>query len=68
MKYEDFLASPLEHLRTLAAFSGLTTDETRLREITNQVKGTRAQAYKKNPELLAFSRSVNERLERHGYG
>lgn len=67
VKYEDFLASPLEHLRTLAAFSGLSTDETRLREITNQVKGTRAQAYKKNPELLAFSRSVNERLERYGY-
>jgi hypothetical protein len=67
VKYEDFLASPLEQLRTLAAFSGLTTDETRLREITNQIKGTRSQAYKKNPELLAFSRSVNERLERHGY-
>jgi hypothetical protein len=68
VKYEDFLASPLEHLRTLAAFSGLNADETRLREITNQVKGKRAQAYKKNPELLAFSKSVNKRLERHGYG
>jgi hypothetical protein len=68
VKYEDFLASPLEHLRTLAVFAGLNTSESRLREITNQVKGTRSQAYKKNPELLAFKRSVNERLERHGYG
>ena len=68
VKYEDFLASPLEHLRTVAAFAGLSTDEAKLREITGQVKGARSQAYKKNPELLAFSRSVNERLERHGYG
>jgi hypothetical protein len=67
VKYEDFLANPFEHLRTLANFAELNADESRLREITSQVKDSRAQAYKKNPELLAFSRSVNERLERYGY-
>jgi hypothetical protein len=67
VKYEDFLSSPLEHLRALAEFSGLNTNEATLREITSQVRDSRSQAYKKNPELLAFSRSVNERLERYGY-
>jgi hypothetical protein len=68
VKYEDFLQDPLAHLRSLATFAELPSNETKLKEITSQVREARGQAYRKNPELLAFSEEVNERLERYGYG
>jgi hypothetical protein len=68
VKYEDFLAHPFEHLRQLTDFSGLNVTDATLRRITSQVKGSRAQAYKKNKDLLSFSKSVDERLKRYGYG
>ncbi|MGL4610758.1 MAG: sulfotransferase [Trueperaceae bacterium] len=67
IKYEDFLTNPFEYMRALATFSGLEASDETIRDITSQVRNSRGQAYKKNPELLDFKRSVNERLERYGY-
>jgi hypothetical protein len=67
IRYEEFVLNPLGQLRTLAAFCELPVEEATLEQITSEVKNSRGQAYKKNPELLAFSKAVNKRLERHGY-
>jgi hypothetical protein len=67
IRYEDFILDPLGQLQTLGAFCNLPTAEATLEHITSEVKSSRGQAYKKNPELLAFSESVNQRLERYGY-
>jgi hypothetical protein len=68
IKYEAFLEQPFYHLKRLAEFSGLYSDDGTLEQLVKDVKGSRSQAYKKNQELLHFSKSVGERLKRYGYG
>ncbi len=67
VKYEDFLEQPFYQLKRLADFSGVGADDQTLEQLVSQVKGSRAQAYQKNPELRHFSESVDERLKRYGY-
>jgi hypothetical protein len=67
VRYEEFLAQPFVHLKRLAEFSGVNTDDQTLEKFASQVKGSRSQAYKKNQELLHFSKTVDERLKRYGY-
>jgi hypothetical protein len=67
VKYEDFLEQPVYHLKRLADFSGVGASEATLEQIVSQVKGSRAQSYKTNQELIHFSKTVGERLKHYGY-
>jgi hypothetical protein len=67
VRYEDFLDEPFVHLKRLAHFAGVAADDQTLEKMVSQVRGSRAQAYKTNEELLHFSETVDEQLKRHGY-
>ena len=67
VKYEDFLENPGEVMISLLNFCGLSADDAVMTKLLQQLKKSRAYAYKDKPELQAFSEEVAMRLSRYGY-
>jgi hypothetical protein len=67
VKFEDFLADAPTYLAELARFCQLDVSEEHINAVAQNAKPSRSQAYASDPELLAFSQSVSERLGRYGY-
>lgn len=61
LRYEDLLLAPAEHLLALGNFCGLTVSPTVLAKIAAGIKGERAFAFRKHPELVA----LYQRLRNH---
>ncbi len=69
VKYEEFLANPQENLVPLAKFCDLEADEDAIAiaRVAGKVRKSRAFAYKSNPVLDSFAKSVQRRLAEYGY-
>lgn len=66
IRYEDFVAEPLETIATLADFCEITTDHTTI-DAARIAKTDRAFAYRGKLELQDFADQAAERLHRWGY-
>ncbi|GBC82043.1 hypothetical protein HRbin10_01163 [bacterium HR10] len=60
VRYEDFLASPEQTVRTLLDFCELPVRPDVLRRITARLKPMRAFAFRRDPELRAFYEEVRD--------
>jgi len=67
LRYEDFLASPREHLAKLAEFCALSASPAQIDVAARQVRDDRALAYRERPELRSFAERHAEALESFGY-
>lgn len=67
IKYEDFIERPHIVLTSLTSFCGISTNEKAIAKAAEQVKSSRAYAYKNKPELNEFSQQVSSRLSIYGY-
>lgn len=67
IRYEDFLENPDQYLADLAEFCGLQVTPAAIKEICTDIKRDRAFAYRGNPALEEFGRSVSDRLGRFNY-
>lgn len=67
VKYEDFLAEPIEILKCLSHFCELPVTESIIKEMAGRVKKRRAYAYMSNPKLQQFAERVSARLRLFGY-
>ena len=67
IRYEDFLAHPAAKLGEMAAFSGLTVRDGRIREIASAARIDRSYAYRGHDELRRFAAGVGPALRAHGY-
>lgn len=66
LRYEDFLASPTDTIVDLARFCGLTDTSVAAAAVAH-VDDSRAFAYRRSPELVAFAEQHADRLARFGY-
>lgn len=64
IRYEELLASPVETLTTLCDFCGLEVAAGSLEAAASGLKPDRAFAYRRDPELTAFSERHRALLER----
>ncbi len=67
LKYEEFLAAPVEKLHSLSLFCNLVVSNDRLAKIAEDVDKSRAYAYLKDPKLLNYAYRLKARLQLHGY-
>lgn len=67
ISYEDFIASPCEHLQKLTEFCSLQLSTSDLQRITASVKKSRSLSFQSDRELSLFAESVAGRLARYGY-
>jgi hypothetical protein len=67
VSYESFLAEPSRKLLEIAGFCGLEPDLTRCEQAVSGVRADRGLAYRSDPELVAFSDAMKDRLAKHGY-
>ncbi len=67
IKYEEFLANPVEHLNALAHFCALSCDRQQIQQVAGHVKPERAYAYLEDHELKTFAETSAARLQRYGY-
>lgn len=67
IRYEDILDSPQEQVRVMLEFCGLDANSTHLQKIMTTINPSRAYAYRKSEELLKFSETVKDRLQRFAY-
>ncbi|NLF39602.1 sulfotransferase [bacterium] len=67
VRYEEFLERPVDHLRQLAPFCGLSATDAQIGQAAARIDTSRAFAYRADKELSAFAESVHERLEAFGY-
>lgn len=67
IKYEDFLEDPETHMRKLVKFCGLTVADEKIKDKCSAINPSRAYAFEKNPELLTFSETLENRLKKFGY-
>lgn len=68
ISYEDLLGAPDRVLPEVVAFCGLDVGGEAVAKAARQFNADRAQAYRKDPELMAYAESVDDRLARFGYG
>lgn len=66
LRYEDFLAAPVESIEELARFCGLE-DTSRAAEAVAHVNASRAFAHRRSDELRAFAALHADRLAAFGY-
>jgi hypothetical protein len=67
LKYEDFLAEPVETLKSLSFFCGLPIQEPSIHNIAGRVRKKRAYAYMSNQDLRQFTLGITDRLRTFGY-
>ncbi|MEX0732344.1 MAG: sulfotransferase [Aquisalimonadaceae bacterium] len=67
LRYEDLLADPVPHLRRIIDFCGLNADDSAIHAIAAKFDGSRAYAYRGDPELVEFAGQSTARLARLGY-
>lgn len=67
VSYEDFLASPENHLEKIAQFCGLTSSSESCARVAANARKSRAFSYKSDSRLSAFAASVADRLATYGY-
>jgi hypothetical protein len=67
IKYEDFLSDPRSSLKTLLNFCNLPIESAAIERALEQVKKSRAYAFRENEELMSFCRKMRERLSLYGY-
>ncbi len=69
VRFEDFLAQPLEQLASVSSFCGLTSDSSQLERVVETVRAERRFAFKDNPELVEFYATVrgSRWMEELGY-
>ena len=67
IRYEDFLASPADHLAAVARFAGVPIEPDRLATLAGRVRQERAFAYRSDPETAAFAKGVAGGLQEFGY-
>ena len=67
IKYEDFLAEPVEILKSLSRFCELPVTESFIKEVAGRVKKRRAYAYMSNPTLQQFAEQISDRLRLFDY-
>jgi hypothetical protein len=67
IKYEDFLAEPIEILKSLSHFCELPVTESVIKKMAGRVKRSRAYAYMSNPTLQQFAEQISDRLRVFDY-
>ena len=67
ISYEDFLTDPVPLLEKMATFCSLEPDKRKLANIARKVNKDRVNAFKEDPELVDFARSMSTRLKDQGY-
>ena len=69
VRYEDLLQDSKKYLSELAAFCGLDGSPEKIGKVAEQIKSSRALAFKTDPEAAAFYESVraNPWLQKFGY-
>lgn len=67
LKYEDLLAEPVETLKSLSHFCGLSNPESVIKNVAGRAKKRRAYAYMSNPDLQEFALLITDRLRLLGY-
>lgn len=67
VRFEDFLVNPASTIVSLAHYCGLSVDRSVVADISEQLRPSRAFAYRGNPKLCAFAEQVADRLAAYGY-
>jgi len=67
LKYEQLLSDPAPNLARAAAFCGLEAGQTKIDTLVSAVRPDRGLAFASDDEAVAFTRSVGDRLQAHGY-
>jgi hypothetical protein len=67
VRYEDFLANPVEGLARAVKFCGVEVSDERVAAVAGDAQPDRAYAYRRTPKLLEFAESRAERLAVRGY-
>jgi len=67
LRYEDLLAEPGPHLRTLVRFCNLQASDAALSSAAASFRPTRAYAYRHDPELVEFAEVAKELIAVEGY-
>ena len=67
IKYEDFLAEPIQNLKKITEHCNLNVTDRQLISCSESIDKSRANAFKNDDALNAFSSSMSERLEKYGY-
>lgn len=70
VRYEDVLASPADSVADLCAFCGLEPDKEALARTAMTIDDSRSRAYLRDPQLVAFYRTVahSHQMNKYGYG
>lgn len=61
IRYEDFLAQPEKNLSTLVNFCGIEIDDSKIMDITKDVKKDRSYAFVNNPEYIKIYESIKDK-------
>lgn len=67
VRYEDILAGPVEQVRALAAFAGVTDDAQAIGRLTGSIRADRAFAYRRDRSLVELADRWAPRLAELGY-
>lgn len=67
LRYEDILADPEPHLRSLVRFCRLPASEDALIQVAESFQPTRAYAYRRDAELVDFAKAAQDLLVAEGY-
>jgi hypothetical protein len=67
VRYEDLLVEPVRRIEALVEFCGIPASAALLGKAAALVRKERAYAFRSNPELNSFARSVAERLQAQNY-
>lgn len=67
VRYEDLLADPRDLLDTLVEFCGLDIEAKDIASVADRIRGDRALAFRKDPELADMARVAESRLAVFGY-
>jgi len=66
VRFEDLLAQPDPIIQTIAQFCGVTVPEEQ-GAVLELIESSRALAFRRDPELVAFAETVRDSLESYGY-
>tara|TARA_B100001175_G_scaffold42151_1_gene31426 strand:- start:1015 stop:1830 length:816 start_codon:yes stop_codon:yes gene_type:complete len=67
VRYEDLLTKPKSAIKQIWNFIDIERDDSLLEDISQSIDGSRAYAYKKDEEMMAFALENSEILEIFGY-
>ena len=67
IRYEDLLSDPVNRLRVLSRFSGLTITDEKLENASGEIDRSHAFAYRQSRDLRALACAAADGLKRFGY-